>query len=135
MPLPLGEQAEDLESGGVADVLEQARRPLDLSLAQPGLVVGPGRLRPGLLRLEDRCRHENPSPGGFDRPEAGGYIPLPAVNHHQHRTLPVPRWDGRSGISVSRPGSMVWQTPNIFNIRKFSFFGEVAWPPFSLSDQ
>jgi hypothetical protein len=52
---------------------------------------------------------------------------------HRHRTFPVPRCDRRSGISASRPGIMVWQIANIFNMKKFFFFGELAWT-LSLSD-
>ena len=46
MPLPFGEQGDDLESGRVADLLEQSRCPLNGLCTQQVLVLSLGSLRP-----------------------------------------------------------------------------------------
>src|SRR5208337_3589522 len=77
MALLFGEQGDNLESGRVADLLEQGRCPLNGPYTQQGLVLHLGSLR-GFLLVEDRCRHRNLSPKEFNRLEAGGYITLSA---------------------------------------------------------
>jgi hypothetical protein len=73
MTLPFGEQGDNLESGRVAEMLEQVRRPVHGHCTMHGLVRCLGRLR-GPLDVKDRCRHRYLTPKGLDRLEVGRHI-------------------------------------------------------------
>ena len=80
MALSFGEQADNLESGRVADLLEQNRCPVHRHFTMLFLVLSLGSLR-GLLLGDDRCDHRNLSPKELDRREAGATSPFPPGNH------------------------------------------------------